>query len=474
MWRLTFLLILLLLVGCPQTPPPEVTQREAIIPETTKVADTATREALESFNVQTGILRFKNTTPVLESLVAADVLVSEPSSNAPYGYLRKVSSVRREGDVVILETTQASLTDAIHQGWLEGEGSLEASDLVATEVYAAGVEAKALFPSETLSPAVGVISEGYDFEAKIDASLSFEGSSGPASGEGEVRVTGLFRFNAGYKVGLGIEPCFEIPPVCIDRFEASMGVEQFAGLTVTARLQGSIKKEVKLATYYFSPIVFFIGPVPVVFVPIVDAVIGASGEAQLNFRFEASESIQYKVGARWRDPEDAPPRWEDISEQNGFRHELKEPDLDATMRVRAYTKGDAKLLLYGVAGPSFYARLGVGLDVQIPRKPTWQIFGHLALGFGVQVDLLGILKLAEHSKDLLLAEPVLLEASNTAPRIRNLPASPVNVNLDETVNLGPRTGGFAGGYYDVSDLEGEAVTVSVRSNLDGHDPSSPR
>jgi hypothetical protein len=465
------LLFILFLVSCATTSTPERRQREAIIPETTKVADPATRNALESFDLTTGFLRFKNTTPVLESLSTGDVLASEPFGVAPYGYLRKISAIRKEGDVVILETTQASLTDAVHQGWLEGEGSLEAGDLMGTEVYLPGVEARALLPDPNqLRAAVGVISEGYNFEAKIDAQLSFEGSSGPASGKGEVRVTGLFRFNAGYNVSLGIEGCLEIPPVCIDRFEASMGVEQYAGLTVTAQLQGEIKKEVKLATYYFSPIVFFIGPVPVVFVPIIDAVIGASGEAQLNFRFEASESIQYKVGVRWRDPEDAPPRWEDISEQNGFRHELKEPDLEATMRVRAYTKGDAKLLLYGVAGPSFYARLGAGLDVQIPRKPIWNIFGHLAMGVSLQIDLLGILKLAEYSKDLLLAEPILFEASNTAPRIRNLLPGPVNVNVDENVNLGPRSGGFGGGYYDVSDLEGEAVTTSVRSSLEGDLP----
>ena len=63
-------------------------------------------------------MRFTTSTPILDKLAVGDVFVGEPSSAAPAGYLRKVNKISKEGAEVILETSQAKLTDAIHQGTL--------------------------------------------------------------------------------------------------------------------------------------------------------------------------------------------------------------------------------------------------------------------------------------------------------------------------------------------------------------------
>lgn len=63
---------------------------ETITPKTTKVPDKATRDLLSVYNPDTGSMRFTNTTAILDSLKTGDVFVGEPSSVAPYGYLRKV------------------------------------------------------------------------------------------------------------------------------------------------------------------------------------------------------------------------------------------------------------------------------------------------------------------------------------------------------------------------------------------------
>lgn len=136
-WCLRFVIVLVIaLAACTQQPP---VGREAIIPDTTKVADPATRAALTAFDLDTGEMRFSTTTPLLASLQLDDVIVAEPSEAAPYGYLRKVKSKVTQGSEVVLQTTQANLTDAIHQGWLDASDDLEADDLVSATSFVEGV-----------------------------------------------------------------------------------------------------------------------------------------------------------------------------------------------------------------------------------------------------------------------------------------------------------------------------------------------
>jgi hypothetical protein len=452
----------------PSQPPPD--DRTVVIPGTTKVADDSTRDALTSFDVEDGVLHFSETTSLLSALEPGDVLVSEPSQAAPHGYLRKVEGISREGNEVLLETTQASLTEAVHQGSFDAQGELAASDLMATKTYVPGVSARALPPTpRTLQSAAGeVVSEGYNFEVAIDVVLNFDEEGEEASGSGEVRVNGLLRFNAGYSIGFGVELCGEIPPVCVDRFEARMGIDQYADLKVNSKIEGRVKKEHTLATFYFKPIVVFIGPVPVVIVPKIDAVVGARGEAKAVFGFEARESAQWLLGAKWTDPDDDGRGWEDLSTHNGFQHHVTSPDFEATMLLRAYGKSDMKLLLYGLSGPAVDAWLGLGLDAQVPRRPLWRLFGHLGGRFSFQLDIASIVKTDVFEKTLFEFEPQLMDAPNYPPRFSNVKSDVIQVDLGKPTVLGPRAG-FSG-YFDVSDPEGDPFTLTAVSDKDGTIP----
>lgn len=445
----------------PSQPPPD--DLPVVIPDTTKVVDARTRMVLADFDVKAGTLRFSESTPLLSVLKTGDVLVSEPSQAAPYGYLRKVKAVRRNGNAVVLETAQASLTDAVHQGSFFARGELAADDLAATKTYLPGVRARALPPIPNgLQPAAGeVLSENYTFEVAIDTMLTFEGESEDASGSGEISVKGRLRFNVGYGIGLGIEGCVALPPVCADRFEASMGIAQYTDLKVFSKIEGRVQKEHTLATFYFDPIVIFIGPVPVVILPKVDAVVGAGGQAKATFSFEAQESAQWLLGAKWTDDRG----WEDLSTQNGFQHQVRSPDFEATMRLRAYGKSDIKLLLYGLAGPGADAHVGAGLDVQVPGRPLWRLFGHLAAHISFQVDIFDVIKLNAFDKTLLEVEPVLMDAPNYPPQFSNVKTDLIQVDLGEPIVLGPR-GGF-GGYFDIRDPEDDPFTLTAVSNKDG-------
>jgi len=440
----------------------------AVIPNTTKISDEATRNALLSFDPATGRMVFAARTALLNSLRVGNVLVSEPGGAAPNGYLRKVTRIENGG--LVLQTTQARLDEAIQQGTLVAMGQLLPSDLITTQAHLPGVSSSTVTrTSGDMNTAAGVIGDDYDFQTHVDITLTAAASGDGVNGDGFVRIEGDIRYNAGYNVNTGIEACIDVPPVCVDRFEASVGVDQYSTLRVSGEFNGTLDKEVKLTTHYFKPIVFFIGPVPVVIVPVIDVVVGVHGDAHLRFSFAAEVSTQLLLGARWTDPDNDGVGWEDLSHKNGVQAGVTEQDFDANMKLRGYGKADAKLLFYGVAGPGFASRIGGGMDVQVPRKPVWKIFGYIGASFNFQVDLGGILKLDEYSKNVLDEEFMIAQAQNLAPRFSNVKTDVIQVDVGKLVTLGPRAG--FNGYFDVTDLEGDSFTLTAVSNVDGLLPS---
>ncbi len=429
----------------------------AVVPETTKIADDATQDALASFDPDTGTLAFSTSTPTLAALDVGDVLVSEPSAAAPNGYLRKIESITRQkkGGGVVLATTQATINDVVSEGTLDAAGELQADDLLATEAMVPGVTFSERQPAIAGLGALDV-GDGFNFHTNIDVTLDGAASGDGVSGTGTVRIQGEIRFNAGYNVGFGVEACVAVPPVCVDRFEAHLGLDQYSRIQVDGEFDGHFQKELVLSTHYFKPIVFFIGPIPVVLVPIVKAMVGARGDAHLEFSFAAEVQSRVELGAKWTDPDEGGVGWENASAIEPLEHADASGDLDANMELRAYGKADAKLLLYGIAGPGFAGRVGVGADVKFPRSPLWYVFGHAQGEVNFAVDLGGVLKLAEYSEALPEVRLDLLQAANQPPAC-GARQDPIPVAVDEEVYLGPRFGGIFDGYFDCADPEGGEI-----------------
>jgi hypothetical protein len=441
--------------GDGQKPPPG---GEVIIPETTKVVDSATRAALTHFDLDSGIMRFSANTPFLQNLRLDDVLVSEPSAAAPYGYLRKVKAIRQEGGEVVLETTQANITDAVTKGGFTVEGDFEVEDVVATVVHLQGVTAEAAPLSDAIAPQVGV-GDNYRFRVGFnEVALDV--------GEGDVKVKltlqGELFFNAGWGVHLNIEPCFDVPPVCVDSFEAKIGFEEHFKVTFAGEANAKLTKEIKVASYYFKPLVFFIGPVPVVVNPVVEVFIGATGEVKLSFHYGVTQSAHAIVGSRWT-PKGG---WKDIT---GFGLKLEGHDqfkLDATMSAKAYARALASLKFYDLAGPALGLVLGAEIDVAIPRNPTWVARGGIEgyLAFVVGLPVLGTLK--EYRATLFNESFELARAANQAPKFSNVTSGTTRVDLGRPLYIGPHSG-LVRGYFEVMDPEGDPITLTATSAKDG-------
>ncbi|HUF05325.1 MAG TPA: hypothetical protein VMM38_14270 [Aridibacter sp.] len=435
--------------------------QDAIVPMTTKIADTATRTALASFDLNTGLMIYATETSLLKNLKVNDVLVSKPSAAAPYGYLRRITSVRKVNGTYVLETVQASLNEAITRGEVDASGPLEADD--------GGEAADNSF--RTLDafdePVPAQFGEGFVFEKSFDETFVFDGSDGDIQGSGEVNVKGFVRFQAGYDIGLGVEACFDqLPPVCVDRFEARLGANQYSKIEIDGEFNGSITKEKVVHTKIFKPIVIFIGPFPIVLVPVVDIVVGLDGQAHVNFRFAAELSEQLVAGAKWTDPGDGGIGWENVSSFNTPQGRVLESNLTFDMQLVGYGKGVAKLLLYGVAGPGFAGRVGMKIKVQTGSKPLWSIYGHLGAEVLFQVNFGGLLNLSEFRRTIVNEDFFLAESANSPPVFSNIRDGAIQARVNRAVFIGPDAG-LAGRNYDVVDPEGDVPTLTAAVTPDG-------
>ncbi|GIW38681.1 MAG: hypothetical protein KatS3mg075_162 [Meiothermus sp.] len=444
LWLRWIIVVLILgLPACSGTPP-DPRAREAIIPATTKVSDPSTRDALTLYDPETGILRFSTSTPLLDSLKIDNVLVSEPSSAAPYGYLRKIKAIRREGAQVVLETVQANLTDAIHQGWLEAADDLEASDLASAMALVEGLSVGVVQPTAN-------VGDGFRFEARFDETV-LDINEGDV--RVKVRVNGVFYFNAGYNIAVGIKPRFGIPPAYVDHFEAWIGFEQRAQLQVSGEANAQVNKEKKVAEYRFKPLCFAIGPVPVCVVPTVYIFVGATGEVNLRFSYNAVQTAQAKMGARWTDSRG----WEEIEPTPAFNTSFDQNfDINAGLKTRAYTKAEGALMLYGIAGPTIGAQMSIELDVAVPRDPFWILRGSLRAYYSFIVDIPVIGRVAEHSGTLYEIGREFGRSPAPPPTI-TIRTSPATVQLRVETDLAQ--------FFRVAHPLGN-VDLTVTSNLDG-------
>lgn len=441
--RVTVILsLVLMLTACPdKTPPPPPPDPQVVIPQTTKVADVTTRTALSAFDLKTGTMRFSQNTSVLQNLQSNSVLVGEPSSAAPYGYLRKIKSITNSNGQTILETTQANLTDAISKGSLNANGTLKPTQLHTAKALRAGV-----------TPRFG---NGFDYEVSVHTVYIPD-----SPGKGEVHIDGFVRFNLGYHVGLDISGCFDIPPVCLDKFEASAGFDQQCDLKITGNLETPLKKDIDLAEYAFDPIIFFIGPVPVVIVPKVTLSAGIDGQASVQFSYSANERATLQVGARWTDGHG----WENISDKT-FNYFPGKPEVQGKVNIKAAVSMEGQLLLYDVAGPGLNTQVGLSFDAAIPRNPVWILSAFISEDITFVVDLPVIGKIVDYSTNLLEWNQELARSPNNPPSIKIL-QSIVNASLGKPVQLG----NSAFGTFTVSDLEDGSIprtNIHLTSDKDG-------
>lgn len=393
----------------------------------------------------TGKMVFSKSTPYLAGLAVGNLMVSPPGPNAPYGYLQKVKKITTSGDQVTVETEAASLDEALIEGQFQQEGILNPSDLSAMSLRQ-GVTPRGHKPGQ-----IGPQAESFGFDINT---VLFDADDNSSTTNDQVRLKGNFNlsvdnglsYNLKWKKVLGVP----IYPKGI-YVRMAYGFKQSASVSVEADLNVNFEKEVELAKYTFSPITFFIGPVPVVLVPTVRITADMKGNISAKMSFGASESVSAVAGFEYNDG------FKNISD---FSHSFnKYADISGVKgQGEAGLNIQGEILLYGLVGPYARVRGNVVLDAAIPRDPVWTLQAGLKGYVGIHADLLvKTLNYDTQIFDLPLFE--IGKSENQKPTVgfkSPLDGQTYSQNIPVT-NL----------CLQMDDLESTSLNVRISSNLDG-------
>jgi hypothetical protein len=405
---------------------------EVVIPKITKVVDAETRAALTAFGPD-GILRFARSTPVLDALLPGDVMVSEPAPAAPNGFLRRVLAVDRSGGLVVVSTVQSTLSEAIDKGELRASRELRPEMLAGNgavwPMAPAGppprkLDRPLLLPGTRISAADG----DYPFYVKIDASLG-----------DNLKAQGFIGFGLSFDFQVKIGGKWSPPFIEIEHVRAGLGVRQKGSLALVAGGGVKVGTQVTVAIFPFTPIVFAIGPVPVVITPLLKINVGAKGEIMASLTYSVAEELPISAGLDYN-PDDG---WRAYSSGTPT-YESNSVAAKVSAAVEAYAGARGELLLYGLAGGFTEINGFVKLDAQVPRSPIWRLTGGADAFVGISMDLI-IAKYEEKQSLARLTVPI-AEAPNGPPTVAiTMPAT--GATVDSTALGGIRL------VAEVSDLE---------------------
>ncbi len=330
---LSLIFLLFAVDSCKKEPiieddPPPVSNEEVKIFDHTTVIDQAARSSITSIDTSDFTFTFKAESDLANSLKIGDVIVDSISDKAPNGYLRKITSIDKGKGNVILETEQASLTEAIEVGKIHFHtGELKHSQIAKLKL-ADGV---------TLREA-----KGTDFTVfELDYDKTFENESGSVSIHGHSELN--------MDIFLDMEWSAELLPyfrIFVDEFETGVELEQGSSISIESESGINIEETYNIATFTFTPWTFMVGFVPVVFTPQIKLFLKADGSITANLYTSASESFTGRLGMEYTDANG----WDGILENN-FQRDFVAPQLTEGANISADVGPEVALLLYGIMGP---------------------------------------------------------------------------------------------------------------------------
>jgi hypothetical protein len=419
--RLIFILLLLTLAACGgNTTPPRDPVLEPEIAENTRVVDENTRGSLIGF-AEDGTLRFSGSTPFLANLKAGDILVSEPAAAAPNGFLKKVIAVQQEGDEMIITTEQAALEEAILQGEVSIEKQLTPDDLAGSVPLLEGVRLEHRGQGELQAQA-----DNFEYEVNFDNTVLFDNDGNKDTKEDQLRVDGKLFFSdplIGVDLGLTYKKVLGVPilPNGV-KFRMGLQFRQEARMSVFSGIKLSHSEEIPIYKQFYKPIVFFIGPVPIVLIPVLNVTLKLNGTFDAQVTFKAEAVANTGLGIEFRES------FKDIVNVDDIRFKdfnaadvgfsASADNAQASVSARAELLVDGALNLYGIAGGFAGINTYLQFDGKFPRQigtPAWTLQGGVEARIGLNVDL--ILKRLKTDRKLLDLHFQIAQAVNQPPVI---------------------------------------------------------
>jgi hypothetical protein len=391
---------------------------DPLLPDYTKVIDDSTAQNLFSVSEDHSVLKFDQNTPYAQSLQPGDVVVSGVTDATPYGLLRKVTNVSTGGPEITVETTEATLEDAIEEGEVNLEEPLTANDIESFVPLIEGVTLHA--------PEAGALTGPTGIQACVLLdSVLYDHDDDSSTKNDQIKLSGEACLSPIFRFAIGVS-WFKLKNLVF-----SAGVAESISLQLDAQFSASFKKEIAIARIRFKPVKVQVSYLPLVFVPVLTVYVGIEGEVSAGITTRVTQSAEFTVGVSYRRGEG----WAPIKTlSTNFDYEL--PSLSAGAGVRVYAGPEFDFFLYGVAGP--YANIEGYLDLELdPLNNPWlSLYGGVRAGAGVKARIFGK-TLFDYGINPIFdyRELIAQVGGNQPPVIISLTADPTTVDTGKTSTI---------------------------------------
>ncbi len=366
---------------------------DTVIPSTTVVLDPAAQATLVSYSATDGTL-VATLPSALADLVPGDVVVSDMVDGvAPRGFLRKVTGSTQAGGQVIVSTAYAGLVDAVDTGTLNAQ-VVPTADMVDTSMGE---------PSVTISAN----------EKRRD---HIPAGSGLVANFDNTRILGV-TLNGSVAFDMHIDAEMVIRNFSLEHFRFVVRIDMDTDLTLDGTLRlpvPGVGGDVSLYTIYFTPIVFAIGPIPIVITPRLNIGYGMKVTASATVAgLHLENSTTAQVGTDYTPATG----WVDQSFGNG----TGSTEIDAFPRINlkldAYAWAQLAFMLYDSIGPYIWTNQGLVFDIATPRDPFFRVGAHIKGGLGGRINLApgNLLNLVDFAPALLDVTAYFFASPNTPP-----------------------------------------------------------
>jgi Fibronectin type III domain len=327
------------------------------------VLDAASLSALTDVHTD-GSLTFTNAPPQVTGLASGDVIAAGITAATPQGLLRTVTSVTSTGSTTTVATAPAALDQALASGDLAMGGTLGAAQVTGFTAARAGVR----LVRPAASPGAGA-SAG--LTVSINADLYKATDSRTVHASGTVTITPAISLSVRLSGGH-----------IYTTYRATL--TQASSLKLNAQLTHDFSTSIPLGTATFSPIVFNIGPVPVVIIPTLSLSLAAGGTITVGALTSASETDTYGVQLAGTDGS--------ITATPIKTHTTTytPPTLYDSLSVHIGPQANLSLLLYGTVGPYVKDSLSLlKLDASTTANPWWTLNAENVVSAGFKLSALG-------------------------------------------------------------------------------------
>ncbi len=306
--------------------------------------------------VTTDSLVFNGNTGDLEKIAEKSILVMGVSEKTPYGSLRKVNTIQKNGDEITITTSDALLSDAIKEGTIKLKERLLEKDFTLK------------------SKAEGVLIKGPD--------KSFDGLAVTLDNlEIYKDGTNIARLNGAIGIITEIDLTIDIRFNEINEIENITTLNKIDEVTVTSNAPFNGEKEIVAAEFIHSPIIVD----SLVFVPEIKILCGYNGtiSCAVSSGVRQDRAITSKMNYQLS-------KWSEDPLVHTESFDFLKPQVTDNSDLEIFSGPEINLNLFGVLIQNVKASGYYSLEAEKTGSPLWKLFVGMNGYNTIEADILGL------------------------------------------------------------------------------------